>query len=104
MRCVNLEAIIQSEVSQKEKNKYCILKHIYGIQKDGTYEPICRAAICRDTDIENRLTDKGRGEEGEAEMSVESNMEAYTLTHVKQKASGNLLYDSRNSNWGSVAN
>ena len=31
MRCVNLEAIIQSEVSQKEKNKYCILKHIYGI-------------------------------------------------------------------------
>ena len=31
MRCVNLKDIIQSEVSQKEKNKYCILKHIYGI-------------------------------------------------------------------------
>ena len=28
---VNLEPIIQSEVSQKEKNKYCILMHIYGI-------------------------------------------------------------------------
>ena len=31
MRWMNLEPIIQSEVSQKEKNKYCILTHIYGI-------------------------------------------------------------------------
>ena len=31
MRWMNLEPIIQSEVSQKEKNKYCILRHIYGI-------------------------------------------------------------------------
>ena len=29
MRWVNLEPIIQSEVSQKEKDKYCILMHIY---------------------------------------------------------------------------
>ena len=31
MRWMNLETIIQSEISQKEKNKHCILKHIYGI-------------------------------------------------------------------------
>ena len=31
MRWVNLEPIIQSEVSQKEKDKYHILMHIYGI-------------------------------------------------------------------------
>ena len=31
MRWMNLEPIIQSEVSQKEKDKYCILAHIYGI-------------------------------------------------------------------------
>ena len=31
MRWVNLEPIIQSEVSQKEKDKCCILTHIYGI-------------------------------------------------------------------------
>ena len=31
MRWMNLESIIQSEVSQKEKDKYCILIHIYGI-------------------------------------------------------------------------
>ena len=41
---MNLEIIIQSEVSQKEKNKYRVLTHIYGIQKDGTDEPICRVA------------------------------------------------------------
>ena len=29
-RCMNLEPIIQSEVSQKEKDKYRILTHIYG--------------------------------------------------------------------------
>ena len=30
MRWLNLEPIIQHEVSQKEKNKYHILMHIYG--------------------------------------------------------------------------
>ena len=45
MRWMNLEAIIQSEVSQKEKDKYRILMHIYGIYKDGTDKPICRAAM-----------------------------------------------------------
>ena len=31
MRCMNLETIIQSEVSQRKKDKYPILAHIYGI-------------------------------------------------------------------------
>ena len=31
MRWMNLEPIIQNELSQKEKDKYCILAHIYGI-------------------------------------------------------------------------
>ena len=31
MRWMNLEPVIQSEVSQKEKNKYDILMHMYGI-------------------------------------------------------------------------
>ena len=31
MRWMSLEPIIQSEVSQKEKDKYRILMHIYGI-------------------------------------------------------------------------
>ena len=31
MKWMNLEPVIQSEVSQKEKDKYCILMHIYEI-------------------------------------------------------------------------
>ena len=33
VRWMDLESIIKSEVSQKEKNKYCMLTHIYGIKK-----------------------------------------------------------------------
>ena len=46
--------------------------------------------------------DKHKGEEGGGEINGERSMEAYTLTYVKQTANGNLLYDSENSNWGSV--
>ena len=42
---MDLETVIQSEESQKEKNKYLILMHICGIQKNGTDEPIFRAGI-----------------------------------------------------------
>ena len=45
MRWMKLEPIIQSEISQKEKDKYCILRHIYGILKSRTEEFICRAAV-----------------------------------------------------------
>ena len=34
IRWMNLEPISQSEVSQKEKEKYCIAMHIYGIYKN----------------------------------------------------------------------
>ena len=44
MRWMNLEPIIQNEVSQKEKDKYHILMHIYGIYKDGTDNLTYRAA------------------------------------------------------------
>ena len=54
--------------------------------------------------MENRLMDTGSGVrgEGEGEMNGESNTEAYTLQCVKQITNGDLLYDSGNSNWGSV--
>ena len=42
---MDLESVIQSEVSQKEKDKYCVLMHIYGIYKNGTDELICTAGI-----------------------------------------------------------
>ena len=45
VRWMNLETVIQSEVSQKEKNKYRMLTHIYGISKSSTDEPHGRAGI-----------------------------------------------------------
>ena len=39
---MKLEPIIQSEVSQKDKDQYSILTHIYGILKDGNDKPICK--------------------------------------------------------------
>ena len=41
----DLETVIQSEVNQKEKNKYRILMHICGIYKNGTDELVCKAEI-----------------------------------------------------------
>ena len=49
MRWMNLEPIIQSEVSQKEKDKYHILRHIYGILKNSTEEFIYRATVEKQT-------------------------------------------------------
>ena len=46
---MNLEPILQSEVSQKEKDKYHILMYVYGIKKDGTEEFIFRAAMKKQT-------------------------------------------------------
>ena len=46
--CFNATLSIQSEVSEvnkKEENKYCVLVHMYGIQKNSTDEPICRTGI-----------------------------------------------------------
>lgn len=53
------------------------------------------------TGMENRLVDTV-GEEGEGGMNGESSMGTYTPPYVRQNASGNLLYDSVNSNLCSV--
>ena len=73
---MNLEPIIQSEVSQKEK--YHILTHIYRIQKDGAEEFICRAAMEKQTQRIDLWT-WGRREEGAGEIYGESNMETYNM-------------------------
>ena len=81
MRWMNLELIVQSEVSQKEKYKYHILMHIYGIQKDCTDEIICRAAVEKQTQRTDLWTrgagEGGQQEEGKGERYGESNKETY---------------------------
>ena len=57
MRWMNLEPIIQSEVSQNEKDKY----RIWNPEK--WYQRIYFQGSNGETDIENRLMDMGRGDE-----------------------------------------
>ena len=64
---MNLEPIIQSEVSQKENDKHCILMHMYG---NDTEEFIYRAAL-------EKQTYGHVPREGVGEMYGESNLEIY---------------------------
>ena len=76
---MDLEIVIQSEVSQKSKNKYSILVHICGIKKKkkiryrGTY----LQSRNRDTDAENRRVDIVR--EGKGGKNLEIKIDIYTL-------------------------
>ena len=47
VRWMDLESVVQSEVSQKEKNKYRMLTHIYGNKqtKQGHEEPRGKTGI-----------------------------------------------------------
>ena len=99
MRQMNLEPTIQTEVSQKEKDKYCILKPIFAIQKSGSEEFIYRAAMEKQTQRVDLWT---WGEVGEGEMYDRVTWKL-TLPYEKQIANENLLYVSGNSNMGSVS-
>ena len=81
---MNLEPIIQNEVSQKEKNTYRILTHIYEIQKNGTDELIRRAVVETQTLKTDLWTQQGKEREGQIESSTEKS----TLAYVNQIASG----------------
>ena len=91
---MDLETVIQSEVSQKEKNKYCIFTHICGIQKNRTDEPVCQAEIETQMWRTNVWTPRGEsgGGGGGGEMNWETGIHIYTLTCIKQITNKNLLY------------
>ena len=61
MRWMNLELIIQSEMRQEEKDKYCI-QYTYTESRKMVLKNLLQDSN-GETDIENRLTDMGRGEE-----------------------------------------
>ena len=84
MRCMNLEPIIQSEVSQKVKDKYSFPTHIYRIQKNGTEEFIYRAAMEKQTQRIDLWTWGGE----ERVRCMERVTWKLTLPYVKQIASG----------------
>ena len=74
MRWMNLEPVIQNEVSQKEKDKYRILMHMCESRK------MVPKNLFAGQHWRNRHREQtyGHGErEGEGEMYGESNMETY---------------------------
>ena len=88
---MNLAPIIQSDVSQKEKDKYLILMHImWNLER--WYRQSYMQGSKEDTDGKNRLLDSvGEGEGG---LIWENSTETYTLPDVKQITSANLMCDA----------
>ena len=100
---MDLESFIQSEVSQKEKNKYRILAHICGIQKNGTDEWVCKAEIETQMQRTNVWTPRGESEVvGGGRMNWEIGNYIYTLICIKQITNKNLLNSTGNSTQYSV--
>ena len=94
---MNLESVIQSEVSQKEKNKYYIL-NIYMESRKMVQMKYLQGRN-RDTDTENSHMDMVMGEGGKGRKNC---TDIYILPCGKQKASGKLLYNTESSAQRSV--
>ena len=88
---MDLEMVIQDEVSQKEKTRYCISMHIWGIYKSGTDEPICKAEIETQTQRTNTWTPRGGRRSG---MNWETGTDIHTPLCIKQTTNENLLYST----------
>ena len=58
---LELEAVIQSEVNQKQKNEQCVLTHLCRIQKNGIDELIYKAEIETQTQRTSAWTSRGEG-------------------------------------------
>ena len=63
MKWMDLEPVIQSKVSQKEKNMYCLLKRICRVQKNGIDDLICKAEIETQTQRTNIWMPRGEWDE-----------------------------------------
>ena len=100
---MDLEPIMQSEISQKEKISEEILYifNTYIWNLEGWHWCVCLQSSNGETAIESRLMGKGRGEDGEGEINEES-MEAYTPTCVSRQSVGIYCMTQRTQNGDSV--
>ena len=69
VRWTNPEPSMQSEVHQKEKNKYRILTHKDGVWKNDTDESICRAGIETQTQRRDLWTQQRKQRVGQIQSS-----------------------------------
>ena len=98
MRWMNLEPITQSEVSQKEKDMYHNLTHIYIQNLEKWYWRVYLQGSNGKTDIENRLVDMGR----EWDVYEKSNVETYIII-CKIDSQGEFAVWLRKLKQGSVS-
>ena len=85
-----MDAIIHSEISQKEKHQYSILTHIHGLQKNGSNDPICKTVKrhrCKEQNF-------GLCKRGEGGMIWENSNETYILPYVSKKTSASSMHEA----------
>ena len=90
VRWMNLEPAIQSEVSQKEKHKCSILTNIWNLEKR------CWWTSLQGSNREKQREKSCAHSRGNERVKTLRRIETCT-PHVKQLASGNLLYDAGRS-------
>ena len=98
---MDLETVIQSEISQNKKNKYSILMYICGIWRNSTDDLICKAEIETQKQRPNIWTSRGEKTGGK---DWEIGIGTHTLLRlcIKEITNENLLYSSENSTECSV--
>ena len=85
-----MEPIIQSEVSQKDKDQYSILTHIYMEFRKMVMITLYAKQKKMYTDVQNRILDSvGEGEGG---MFRENSIETCILSRMKQITSPGLVH------------
>ena len=96
---MDLETVIQSEVSPKEKNKFHILMHIFGSQKNSTDDQFAGQKlrhICRKQTYGHQRG-KVAGGVGDGVMNWEIGIDMYKLMCIKWMTNKNLLYKKINN-------
>ena len=78
---MDLKTVMCDEVSQK--NKYCILMHVCGIQKNGIDNLICKAET--DTQMQKTNVRMPRAKWGPGGMTWETGTDVYTLLILCRK-------------------
>ena len=92
---MDLETVIQSEVSQKEKNKYRMYVEPRKMVQMNWF------ARQKQTDVEKKSMDTKGGKRGRG-INWEIGIDVYTLLYIKQITNKDLQYSTGNSTQYSV--